>query len=302
MCILVVALGCHPRFPIIVAHNRDENRSRLSDPESVEDSTGLVCSRDQQAGGMVLGVNVHSGKFAALTNVRTSKEHRRPESEKSSRGLLVENLLLKSNSEDALNNGVFDGFHVVFGSIAGPFPGATYAWHSPEEDVLGNLVSWRSGQMQLQKGVFVVSNQNPTSAWEGAWPKCDWLKNEFEAYLNALPLEPSISEVQEGLAKLMTQHNVPGVDPPNRLPKHFSPKEEMLLHTGSFAPWHPEFPDFGTVSQRILINDSKQRCILYFHRSTNVAVQDGQPPGRSPWERIQIGWPAETVTKLRSAL
>eukprot|EP00746_Dinoflagellata_sp_MGD_P122736 gnl/MRDRNA2_/MRDRNA2_57529_c0_seq2.p2 gnl/MRDRNA2_/MRDRNA2_57529_c0~~gnl/MRDRNA2_/MRDRNA2_57529_c0_seq2.p2 ORF type:complete len:193 (+),score=13.05 gnl/MRDRNA2_/MRDRNA2_57529_c0_seq2:57-635(+) len=192
MCILVVALGCHPRFPIIVAHNRDENRSRLSDPESLEASTGLVCSRDQQAGGMVLGVNVRTGKFAALTNVRTSIEHRRPDSEKSSRGRLVESLLLKSNIEDAMNNGVFDGFHVVFGSIAGPLPGATYAWHSPEEDAIGNLLSWRSGQgQQLEKGVWAHGSASRSS--ESFAQALSARTGDASAYRELCALAPRIS-------------------------------------------------------------------------------------------------------------
>ena len=129
MCILVVALQCHPAFPFICAHNRDEERDRptledgawkqwlcmnafeptcylclhhvcwstaiisvfylwfigfafvffrvcwcrlvlLDSGWGIEPDSGLLCGRDAQAGGFVLGLHVQRGYFAALTNCR----------------------------------------------------------------------------------------------------------------------------------------------------------------------------------------------------------------------------------------
>ena len=70
MCILAIGVECHPDWPLVVVHNRDEEWGRSTDPPQSHD--GVIYARDAVAGGTWMGLNSASGAFAALTNVRSS--------------------------------------------------------------------------------------------------------------------------------------------------------------------------------------------------------------------------------------
>ena len=60
----------HPRYPLLVAANRDEFHARATAPLARwADEPGLVAGRDLVAGGTWFGV-ADDGRFAALTNFR----------------------------------------------------------------------------------------------------------------------------------------------------------------------------------------------------------------------------------------
>lgn len=70
MCLVVFGLHAHPRYPLVVAANRDEFVARPSEPAAFwQGYDGLLAGRDLVAGGTWMGVT-RSGRFAALTNVR----------------------------------------------------------------------------------------------------------------------------------------------------------------------------------------------------------------------------------------
>ena len=70
MCLIVFGLHAHPRYPLVVAANRDEFVARPSEPAGFwPGHDGLLAGRDLAAGGTWMGVT-RSGRFAALTNVR----------------------------------------------------------------------------------------------------------------------------------------------------------------------------------------------------------------------------------------
>lgn len=300
MCILVVAVGCHPVFPLIVAHNRDEQRSRPSRPESFEPETELVCGRDGVSGGTVAALHTVTGRLAALTNVRS--KHVKPDAGKASRGVLVERLVdrctggtLADDYVRILSGSSFDGCHVIFGHALGLAPTLAYAWVAAEEDDSGNLVSWQSGDPEeLGVGVFVVSNENPTIT-RAVWPKCTWLKAQVEDFLAELPAEASVADVHKGLVAIMGKYDVPGLMLPSQLPSGFPREKEVLLHTGSFTPWRPQFPEFGTVSQRILVSSAKTQSLAYFHR---IVDEHGTPA--KIWEQIEVPWSGQSETTKNS--
>ena len=64
----VLALGQHPSFLIIIAHNREESWTRPT-AKPAEHSAGIVLAKDIQAGGAYMGANFSGGSFVALTNV-----------------------------------------------------------------------------------------------------------------------------------------------------------------------------------------------------------------------------------------
>lgn len=70
MCLIVFGLHAHPRYPLVMAANRDEFVARPSEPAAFwQGYDGLLAGRDLAAGGTWMGVT-RSGRFAALTNVR----------------------------------------------------------------------------------------------------------------------------------------------------------------------------------------------------------------------------------------
>src|SRR5882724_7022541 len=85
MCLIVLAWRVHPRFPLVVAANRDEFHSRKAAPAAFwRDQPQILAGRDLQAMGTWMGVS-RSGKFAAVTNYRGAREPSAAES----RGALV---------------------------------------------------------------------------------------------------------------------------------------------------------------------------------------------------------------------
>ena len=70
MCLIVVALGATPRYPLIVAANRDEQHARPTASAAWWTAPpGVFGGRDLLAGGTWLAVD-RRGRFAAVTNVR----------------------------------------------------------------------------------------------------------------------------------------------------------------------------------------------------------------------------------------
>lgn len=86
MCTLLVWKNRHPRYPIVVAANRDEFEGRPStDPLRLSEQPLVVGGRDEIAGGTWLAVSEH-GVIVALTNRRGAGRH---DPSKRSRGRLV---------------------------------------------------------------------------------------------------------------------------------------------------------------------------------------------------------------------
>ncbi len=90
MCVLALAWHAHPRWPLIVAANRDEYHARPSAPLARwEGEAGIIAGRDLQSGGTWLGVS-DSGRLVTVTNRRG---YGGPDPDKASRGALVADLL-----------------------------------------------------------------------------------------------------------------------------------------------------------------------------------------------------------------
>jgi uncharacterized protein with NRDE domain len=76
MCILFIAQQKHPRYPLIIAANRDEFYARPTAPAAFwNDNPSILAGRDLEANGTWMGVT-RKGKIAAITNVRAPSEVR----------------------------------------------------------------------------------------------------------------------------------------------------------------------------------------------------------------------------------
>ena len=97
MCLIVLAWRAHPRFPLIVAANRDEFHARKAAPAAFwQDQPQILGGRDLQAMGTWMAVS-RTGRFAAVTNYRGAREPTAAES----RGALVTGFLANSPSPAA---------------------------------------------------------------------------------------------------------------------------------------------------------------------------------------------------------
>ena len=85
MCLIVLGWRAHPRYPLLVAANRDEFHARAAAPAAYwRDRPEILAGRDLQAMGTWMGVS-RKGRFAAVTNYRGAREPSAAES----RGALV---------------------------------------------------------------------------------------------------------------------------------------------------------------------------------------------------------------------
>ncbi len=89
MCLILIALGLHEGYPLVIAANRDEFFGRPTQAASWDRQGQVLCGRDLRAGGTWLGVT-RNGRFAALTNYREPRNYR-PDAP--SRGHLVMDFL-----------------------------------------------------------------------------------------------------------------------------------------------------------------------------------------------------------------
>ncbi len=150
MCLALVAVTAHPRYPLVVAANRDEFHRR---PAAVAHwwREGWLAGRDLLAGGTWLGVTP-TGRWALVTNVREPARH---DPAAPSRGALV----------PAFLRGNDDAAHAVATAAAGAASGNGF-------NLLGGdrvSVAWGSNRAgavrRLTAGVYGVSNAQLDTPW-----------------------------------------------------------------------------------------------------------------------------------------
>lgn len=167
MCLLLLALDIVPGRPWLLLGNRDEFHGRPTAAAHIWDDAGdIVGGRDLQAGGTWLALN-RNGRYAAVTNVRSGSA----QSGARSRGELVAQFLAGGQTPLDYAAGVtasrdqFGPFNLIVGdrhSAAGASSTRERAW-------------------QFGRGVHVLSNGEPGSAW----PKVRRLDAAFSTILHS---------------------------------------------------------------------------------------------------------------------
>jgi uncharacterized protein with NRDE domain len=202
MCLVVLSLGQHPDYPLILAANRDEFHARpTQDAHWWPDKPDILGGRDLQAGGTWLAMR-RNGRFATVTNFRdakpTSPEYR-------SRGELVTGFVegehdpgeyLETIGEDA-----YAGFSLIVGA------GTDVAYLSNRED----------GNRALEHGIYGLSN----ALLDGPWDKVERSKRGLSALIKDDAInEPSlfrlmddrnkgpVEEVERGRLDFETAHRI----------------------------------------------------------------------------------------------
>jgi uncharacterized protein with NRDE domain len=169
MCLVLVVWRAHPRYPCLVAANRDEFHSRPAAPAGWwPGRPQILAGRDLEAGGTWLGLT-RTGRFAALTNFRDPEQRR---VQAPSRGALVTSML---ESGATVAEGLaylrrvgagYNGFNLIFS----------------DGERLGIYESVRGLGRELHPGIYGLSNH----LLDTPWPKVQNAKGRLQAALDDL--------------------------------------------------------------------------------------------------------------------
>ena len=169
MCLIIFAYQADPRFPLVVAANRDEIFARPTAQATLwadeESGQQILSGRDKQAGGTWLGIT-QSGRFAAVTNIRDpSQIERRAQT----RGDLTRQYLAGDDSPQQYckrltqSYGQFAGYNLLVGDT-----NSLLYVNNHEEKV------W-----EIEPGVHGLSN----GLLNSSWPKVDKGKTRLQALM-----------------------------------------------------------------------------------------------------------------------
>lgn len=240
MCILFIAVNQHPKFPLIIAANRDEFHIRPTINSAFwEHQTDILAGKDQQAGGTWMGIH-KNGSVAALTNIRAPGKE---VSDAVTRGELVINFLLASNKQKknyaqtlAESKARYNGYNLLFGSLE-----QLYVYNNFDDTCVA-----------LKDGVYGLSNASLNSPW------------------------PKISTGRDALAKYCQHADVLDTEHLFELLKNEKPaSDDVLPKTGVSIEWERKLssifiqsPDYGTRSSTVLLVDHDQN-VIWEERSFN---------------------------------
>ncbi len=174
MCLIAFAWRVHPRYPLIIAANRDEFHARPTAPLlHWQENEDVIGGRDLRENGSWMALR-RGGRLAAVTNVRDADL---PPG-KRSRGHLVRdfvlgNALAASFAEDAWMSGAdYGGFNLLL------HDGTELIW-------VGNRPKpmWKS----ITPGIHAISNGAPSFVHgQPLWPKVVLSMAGLKAWLRTL--------------------------------------------------------------------------------------------------------------------
>jgi len=152
MCLLLLAYQVHPRYPLLLAANRDEFYDRPTAGAAYwEDSPQIFGGRDLVHGGTWLGIT-RGGRFAALTNYREPLAARK---DAPSRGGLVSGFLTSDKGAEAYLERLrqeaadYNGFNLLLGD-----PEGLYCFSNKSDQVV-----------RLAPGIHGMSNHLLDTPW-----------------------------------------------------------------------------------------------------------------------------------------
>jgi len=229
MCLVLVVWRVHPRYPCLVAANRDEFHARpTARAEWWADHPQILAGRDLEAGGTWLGVT-RTGRFAALTNYRDPERRREAAP---SRGALVTSLLESGASVAeglsylrAVGDG-YNGFNLIFS----------------DGERLGIYESVLGAGRELGPGIYGLSNH----LLDTPWPKVQNAKTRLEAALRDLTDTAPLLE--------LLRDDRPAADA--QLPRTGVSLEWERLLSSAFV----RAPDYGTRCSTIIRVDARGRA------------------------------------------
>lgn len=166
MCLIALAYRCHPRYPLIVAANRDEFYQRPSAPAAFwTDHPHVLAGKDLEHQGTWLGITA-DGRFSAITNYRDPAAIK---ANAKSRGEIVSNFLYGQQAPAEyltkvdLAKNEYNGFNLIAGDSSGLY-----------------YYSNRTGVIKtVEPGIHALSNH----LLDTPWPKVEKIKADLGLYL-----------------------------------------------------------------------------------------------------------------------
>jgi uncharacterized protein with NRDE domain len=250
MCLLVIAWRVHPRYPLVVAANRDEFHERPAAalarwPAPLE----ILGGRDLRAGGTWLGLD-RARRFGVVTNFR---ELQPPKPGAPSRGALIPQYLESTLTPPqflaalAPRADAYSGFNLLLADGESLWYGCNRA---------------QPFARALVAGVYGLSNE----FLDTPWPKLERVRRGFEAWLGKPAGAASVElfELLEDRTRVTDDAQLPagGV----------SREWERALS----APF-VEHPDYGTRSSTVMLHEADG--------ATYLAERRFDPRGRRAGER-----------------
>lgn len=177
MCLVAVAWRAHPRYPLVIAGNRDELHQRPAAPAAWwDDAAHVFGGRDLVGGGSWLAMS-RAGRFAVITNNPRRAPGPVPGP---SRGQLVRDFVAGDRPSGRFLDGVQVG--------AARYPGFCLLAGTPVQ-VRGFVTprGGHAGRWTLPAGVTVVSN----SPLEQPWPKVRYMESALARLLGADEVDPA---------------------------------------------------------------------------------------------------------------
>lgn len=255
MCLVALALDIDPRFPLVVATNRDEFRERptaaLNWWRQDDAAPEILAGRDLRDGGTWLGLN-RAGRFALLTNIRDPGRH---DAAAPSRGHVVPLWLRGELPIDRFWTRFALSGHNGCNVIAADFPRGECFWAAND----GSL------PRRLEPGLYGLSN----ASLDTPWPKTEALKRRVRT---AIAAAPDAHRLADALFEALADRRVAADD---ALPSTGVPPERERALSAAFIDM-PEM-GYGTRSSTLLIGVAGPDGRLHTHvfeRSFDAAVAD----------------------------
>jgi uncharacterized protein with NRDE domain len=170
MCLVALALGVHPRFPLVIAANRDEYFARPTLPldwwSPAPTGPKILSGRDLDAVGTWMGIST-TGRLALLTNIRAPSQH---DPDALSRGRIVTDWLAGDDDADRFWAGTAFRRHNGFNLIAADLSKDDWFW----------AANRGIDPIRLSTGIHGLSN----AELDTPWPKVVHLKQRLATALS----------------------------------------------------------------------------------------------------------------------
>ena len=285
MCIAAVVLNYSERFPLIIAHNREEDTARRTGPVAVRDD--ILSALDLKAGGVAaVGLNVRTGTFAVLTNCRINGSFH---TDGESRGALIRQVLSEGVSESIARDircKTYQGdFHL--------FTGSAFVNDTITLTYLTNIKGENSRELtSSQLEVIVRMNEHPSSLHDWS-SKIEFLRSLIRNELIRNPDMGSADAVLEVITRCMSITG-PIPEPQSPIPPTYPwspvPGMEPTVLRRIIVPAISidEHVRFGTVAQTVIVVDRGHRQVHFNYRSV---LQDCPSVSFAPWEHHLVSYP-----------
>ena len=175
----MLAWRVSPDYPLIVAANRDEFFDRPTAPAAFwGDQPNVLAGRDNAAGGTWMGIT-RNLRFAALTNVRESRDTFNPDAP--SRGKLVSEFLSARRRPDTYSKSVsrlgsqYNGLNLLVA----------------DREMMYYYCNRGNTLKELPPGIYGVSNH----ALDTPWPKLESARESFTRSVSKMPDYEAIFEM-----------------------------------------------------------------------------------------------------------